>query len=83
MPTEGSTNDQTSDASKSVLAVEPATSIAVIKTVEEWPIKIELDICSQVTAEVCTVWVKKGSITLYDEHKQKWSLMMTSSLITS
>ena len=55
MPTEGSTNDQTSDASKSVLAVEPAISTSVIKTVEERPIKVELDVCSQVTAEVCTV----------------------------
>ena len=70
MPTEGSTNDQTSDASKSVLTVEPATSTAVIKTIEEWPIKIEHDVCSQVTAEVCIVWVKNGNITLYDEHKQ-------------
>ena len=70
MPTEGSTNNQTSDASKSVLAVEPAISTSVIKNVEERPIKVELDICSQVTAEVCTVWVKKGNITLYDEHKQ-------------
>ena len=70
MPTEGSTNDQTSDASKSVLAVEPATSTAVIKTVEERPIKTELDVCSEITAEVCTVWVKKGNITFYDEHKQ-------------
>ena len=58
LPTEGSTNDQTSDASKSVLAVEPAISTSVIKTVKERPIKVELDVCSQVTAEVCTVWVK-------------------------
>ena len=49
--------------------MEP-TSTAVVKTVEERPIKIELDVCSQVTAEVCTVWVKKGSITLYDENKK-------------
>ena len=79
LPTEGSTNDQTSDASKTVLAVEPATATAVVKTVDERPIKIQFDVCSQVTAEVCTVWIKKGSMTLYDEHKQ----MMTSSLITS
>ena len=69
LPTEGSTNDQTSDASKSTLAVEP-TSTVVAKTVEVRPDKIELDAGSQVTAEVRTVWVKKGSIILYDEHKQ-------------
>ena len=69
LPTEGSTNDQTSNASKSTLAVEP-TSTVVAKTVEVRPVKIELDAGSQVTAEVRTAWVKKGSITLYDEHKQ-------------
>ena len=40
LATERSTNDQTSDASKSVLAVEPATSTAAVKTIEERPIKI-------------------------------------------
>ena len=50
--------------------MEPATSTAVIKTVEERHIKIELDVCSLVTSEVCIVWVKKGSIIFYDEHKQ-------------
>ena len=45
--------------------MEP-TSIVVTKTVEIMPVKIELDTGSQVTGEVCTVWVKKGSITLYD-----------------
>ena len=46
------------------------TSTVVAKTVEVRPVKIELDACSQITAEVCTVWIQKGSITLYDEHKQ-------------
>ena len=55
--------------SKSTLAVKP-TSTVVAKTVEVKPVKIEFDASSQVTAEVCTVWVKKGTITLYDEHKQ-------------
>ena len=66
MPTDGSINDQASDASKSALAVEPTTT-AVIKPVEVRLVKIELDICGQVTAKACTVWVKKGSITLNDE----------------
>ena len=41
----------------------------MVKTVEVIIVKIKHDICGQVTAETCTVWVKKGSITLYD-HKQ-------------
>ena len=69
MPTKRSTNDQYSDASKSALAVE-STSTAVVKTVAERPIKIELDVCSKVAAEVPTERVKKGSITMYDEYKQ-------------
>ena len=63
-------NDQTSDVSKSALAVKPIhLYAAVVKTVEIRPAKTELDACSQVTAEVCIVWVKKGNITLHDEHK--------------
>ena len=46
------------------------TSTTVVKTVDEGPIKIEFDVCSQVTAEVRIVRVKKVCITLYDEHKQ-------------
>ena len=42
----------------------------MVKTVEIRPAKTELDACSQVTAEVCIVWVKKGNMTLHDEHKQ-------------
>ena len=42
--TEGSTNDQTSDVSKSVLAVEPATTTAMVKIVDERSIKIEFDV---------------------------------------
>ena len=64
LPNEGSTNNQASETSKR----DPITTV-VEKNVEVRPVKIEYDICGQITAKSHTVWIKKGSITLYD-HKQ-------------
>ena len=64
LPNEGSTNNQASETSKR----HPITTV-VEKNVEVRSVKIEYDICGQITAKSHTVWIKKGSITLY-YHKQ-------------
>ena len=56
------------EASKSAATVKPTTT-ANAKAVEVKSV-IKLDSCNQIDAETRTVWLKKGSIALYDEHKQ-------------
>ena len=55
-------------ASKNAVTVKP-TITANAKAVEVKSV-IELDSCNQIDAETRTIWLKKGSIALYDEHKQ-------------